>query len=167
MRFNKAPECNVNCQPRPGDHSGKLPASQSAVLITFGIMKDPQPPPGVLGSQYGVDEMLANAVRVQTLIHDNARPPANPSQWQPRFSDMYPTSQVSQISHLSLGTYGSLSFLSPPNGHHNIWHQASQAYGHPEAAYAHKHSSCRPPSVPGRPYAPVHPTQQQNKSPVP
>ena len=119
MRLNKAPACNVNCQPRPGDHNGKLPASQSAVLITFGIMKDPQPPPGVLGSQYGVDEMLADAVRVQTLIHDNARPPANPSQWQPRFSDMYPTSQVSQISPLSLGAYGSLSFLSPPNGHHN------------------------------------------------
>ena len=72
-------------------------------------MTDPQPPPGVLGSQYAVDEMLDNAVRVQSLIHDNARPPANPSQWQPRLPDMYPASQMSQMSQFPHAAYGSPS----------------------------------------------------------
>ncbi|DBA78664.1 TPA: hypothetical protein ACH3X1_008582 [Trebouxia sp. C0004] len=101
-------------------------------------MTDPQPPPRVLGSQYGVDEMLDNAELVQGLTQDNAWPPANPSQWQPRYQDMYPTSEMSHLSH---GAYGSPSFISPSNRHPNTLYQASPADGHREAAYAHMHSA--------------------------
>ena len=71
---------------------------------------------------------------------------------------------MSQFSHAA---YGSPSVISPANEHQNTLYQASQAYGHPEAAYAHMQGSHRPPSVPRRPFAHVHPTQQQNMSPVP